>query len=97
MRDKLTTTSLEQVPREFQNNRRKSPVALIIIILIVILFGSFWLYQERMVNTDIEQQPTPITTAPPRETTPPTEEQPSVSAMQEDTVNIAIPDYSSQF
>ena len=96
MRDKLTTTSLEQVPREFRGNHRKSPVALIIIILIVILFGSFWLYQEHMVNETVEQQPAPITTAAPQET-PPTEEQPSVSAMQEDTVNIAIPDYSGQF
>jgi hypothetical protein len=96
MRDGQTTTSLEQVPRELRTHR-KSPIALTLIILIVILFGGFWLYQDRMATVPIEPEPAVVTPPVTSQPTPSPQPSPSVSDMQEAAVNIAIPDYSSQF
>ncbi len=93
------TTVFEQVPREFRGARRRSPIAFIIVVLVVILFGGFWLYQERTVNeTVIPATPENVTSVSEDTSTAPTNEQESsVGDLQAAAVNTAIPDFSKDF
>lgn len=87
----LGEMDLQQIPKEFRPNRHehKSPWAIIVIIIIVILFGAFWIIENKKINASVG-----TTTATPEIPSHPVQTLNPTNDLEASVGAIDIPSYS---
>jgi len=80
--------------RTAHHTPERSPWAMRIIALVVILFGLFWLWQQREIARSSEAA---LSAQPPAPTSSHQQSSPSLSDLEASAVNISIPTFETLF